>query len=84
MTVEFANIIPDDVEESDFETQWKTIPLQEYEVLMQLIPQVQKLQSTIKVMADKIKFRDSLLKSIKKSSANYMNISKLSTVSLFQ
>lgn len=37
---------------------WKTIPLQEYEDLMNLIPQVQTLQNTITEMAKKIKLKD--------------------------
>lgn len=43
------------------ETEMKTINLTEYENLLQLIPEIERLKSTIKRMEDKIKHKDKLL-----------------------
>lgn len=71
--------------EDEFETEWKTISLQEYKILMNLIPKVQKLQNTINEMAEKIKSRDSQLEILRqahrKEQNKCINVSNLSNVS---
>lgn len=43
------------------ETEMKTIKLTEYENLLQMIPEIERLKKTIKRMEDKIKHKDKLL-----------------------
>lgn len=43
------------------ETEMKTLNLTEYENLLQMIPEIERLKSTIKRMEDKIKHKDKLL-----------------------
>lgn len=46
------------------ETEIKIISLTEYENLLQMIPEIERLKSTIKRMGDKIKHKDKLLNQI--------------------
>lgn len=62
-----------DYEETE-EEQWKTISLQEYNNLIQLIPRVQELQDTINKMAKIIQSKD-------RNNKKYIDVSSLKTVS---
>lgn len=84
---EFADVFPFYPEEDEFESQWKKIPLQEYNALFQLQPQIYKLQKSIKSMEEKIKSKDSLLNILRKhvpSHGNCINVSNLSAVSAYK
>lgn len=74
-------------EDDEFETQWKTIPLREYTVLMQLIPQEQKHLNTIREMEKIIESKDVQLEKLQQSHQReenkFINVSHLSTVSFF-
>lgn len=82
---EFVHNFPDDQEECNLELQLKTISMQEYKHLKQMIPQVQRLQNTIKIMADKIKSKDKQLNTIeiahRRALKKYSDTSHLSAVS---
>lgn len=80
MTDIFHNTFLDDDDRDGCETQLKTIPLSEYENLIQ---QGNKLQNTINKMAEKIKLQDLQLKSLQKDLQKpRIDVSNLSTVRL--
>lgn len=66
------------------ETQLKTLPLGQYIRLMQVIPQEQKNQNTIKKMQKLIESKDAQLEELQRNqdNNNCINISHLSTVSV--
>lgn len=74
-------LIEDVCEES--ETQGRTMSVQQYNQLMQLIPLTEKLKNTIKRMEEAIKSKDSKLKELQKNQKDttWLDLSKLSTVS---
>lgn len=81
MTDIFHNILLDDDERDGYDTHSKTIPLKEYENLME---QQNKLQSIINLMVKKIKLQDLQLKNLQKELQKpRIDVSKLSTVSFF-
>lgn len=73
-------------DEEEFDMHMKTISLQEYKILMNLIPEVEKLRNSIKMMNSVIQSKDSQLKQQKKSSqrdqVDLINVSHLSEVSI--
>lgn len=80
-----SNMFPDNDEDEEDDMQMKTISLQEYKTLMNLIPQVQKLENSIRKMSSVIQSKDSQLKNQREvqqmEQANYINVSNLSAVS---
>lgn len=72
-----------DIEE-EFVNQMKTIPLQEYNLLLNMIPEKQKLENTIHEMANKIKSKNEQLKELqqvlKREQNESIRISHLSLV----
>lgn len=73
--------------EEELDGQMRTISLKEYKVLMNLIPEVEKLRNTIKNLKHQIELRDAELKEeqlrqIEK--AKYLNVSHCSAVSIFR
>lgn len=81
--IEVEYLIGNEVDES--EPQAKTLSIQEYKELMQLIPQVEKLKNTVKRMESVIKSKDSKLKTLQSihKDGKCVDLSKLSNVSIF-
>lgn len=75
-----------EVVEPTHEEQWKTITMQEYNSLMQLDLQIQKLQNTIDEMTQAIKSKDYQLDDLrtilKREKNKFIDVSELSTVSV--
>lgn len=82
---EFLTLYDGD-ESSQIQNEMKTIPLQEYKDLVQLIPTVEKLKSVIKKLESVIKSKDSKLQELMRAHVidrkKYINISNLSIVSI--
>lgn len=77
----FSNNFEDDEDgEEEPETQNKTISMQEYKNLLELIPKIQKLEKTVEKMSNVIKSKDLSLKIQRQSQ---INVSNLSTVSIY-
>lgn len=74
----------EDYEEEEFDTQFESIPLQEYKRLMDSQLNVFKLQNAIGKMGKVIKSIDSELKVLKRAQNHSINVSKLSDVSVFR
>lgn len=76
----------EEVVEPTHEEQWKTITMQEYNSLMQLDLQIQKLQNTIDEMTQAIKSKDYQLDDLrtilKREKNKFIDVSELSTVSV--
>lgn len=79
---EFAHLEPDDYESDESETQFKSIPMKEYNILMNLDVQVYKLQNSINGMAKAIKSKDAELKILRGAQNKCVNVSQLSAVSV--
>lgn len=78
----FYNILLDDDDRGEYETQSITIPLKEYENLVQ---KPNKLQNIINLMVKKIKLQDLQLKTLQEELQKpRIDVSKLSTVSYLQ
>lgn len=65
------------------ELELKTITLQEYKKIMQLIPQVENYKQIVLKLKEKLQSKDSQLKQLENSLQNdWINVVTLSTVSL--
>lgn len=77
----------EDTGEKASEEQWKTISLQEYKNLKQQVRQVERLQNTIKDMAELNKSKDSQLEDLQRAyqikTNKCIDISNLPTVSFY-
>lgn len=77
----------DENSDEEFDMQVKTIPLHEYNILMDLIPEVEKLRNTVKKLTVVIEMKDSKLKEQeqlhKAELAKCINISHFSAVSIY-
>lgn len=84
---DFLQLYDDDSddERSQPQAETKTIPLQQYKDLMQLIPQVERMKNSMQRMESVIKSKDSQLEelrqALKRKEEMTINTSKLSTVS---
>lgn len=82
---EFLTLVDGD-ESSQIQNELKTIPLQEYKDLVQLIPKLEKLKCVNKKLESVIKSKDMKLQELMKAHVidrkKYMNISHLSIVSI--
>lgn len=76
----------EEVVEPTHQEQWKTITMQEYNSLMQLNLQIQKLQNTIDEINQSNKLKDSQLEdlrtTLKREKNKFIDVSELSTVSV--
>lgn len=80
---EFFGSFFDDNEEEELRTQWKTISLEEYKKLVQLIPKMEKYRNAAEQKEKTIKLKDSQLKELHRSlKHNWINVSNLSAVSV--
>lgn len=79
----FSTILLDDFDEDESEIQMKTVSLEEYKRLVQLIPDVEKYRNAAQKKDEIIKLKDAQLKEIQKSlQLNWINVSHLTTVSV--
>lgn len=70
-------------EDLEMEPQWKTISMEEYKRLVQLIPDVEKYRNSAEQKEKIIKSKDSQLKELQRSlKRNWINVSHLSDVSI--
>lgn len=80
---ELVHLFPDNYEDRELESQWKTISMEEYKRLVQLIPEVAKYRNSSEQKEKIIKSKDSQLKVLQRSlERNWINISNLSDVSI--
>lgn len=80
---EFIEFFSDEYEEDQLESEWKTISLEEYKKLVDLIPKVEKYRNDAEKKEKIIKLKDSQLKELQRSlKQNWINVSHLSAVSV--
>lgn len=79
----FAYQSLDDYDDHEEEhVQMKSISLKEYKILMNLIPEKEKLRNTIRELTSVIESKDLQLKEQQRERANYINVSHMSEVSI--
>lgn len=80
---EFLGLFPDNREDDELESQWKTMSFEEYKKLIKLIPEVEKYRNSAEKKEKIIKSKDSQLKELQKHlKRNWINISHLSAVNI--
>lgn len=72
-----------DHKETEREPKWKTITLEEYKKVLQLIPEIEKYKKIVQKLEKQLQSKDSQLKELQESfQCDSINVSNLSAVSV--